>query len=49
MTTTTTQESYVVYSLSPEPFPSDTVGSVSRYDSEDKKFATTICKYTIKY
>ncbi|XP_054158635.1 uncharacterized protein LOC128956947 [Oppia nitens] len=58
-TTTKQQESYVVYSLTPDPFPDDytTVqvvggsgsgdGSGRQYDLRDKHFATTICLSTI--
>ncbi|CAG2167780.1 unnamed protein product, partial [Oppiella nova] len=45
-TTTTTQQSYVVYSLSPDPYP-DADERPVRYDGYDKKFATTLCLFTI--
>ena len=46
MTTTTTQESYVVYELEPVPFPGESNYSTVRgFNDQDKKFVTSICKH----
>ncbi|CAG2112487.1 unnamed protein product [Medioppia subpectinata] len=48
-TTTTMQQGYVVYSLTPDPYPdaNGIDGEPIRYSAYDKRFATALCLFVV--